>query len=468
MRRQVGLAAAAWLAPAAFAMSLGDIEVRSRLGEPLDARIPVTVVRGEAPLARCFRVIADKPGALPRIAAPNVELRRSRRATFLHLRSQAPLEEPAMALAVALECDGQAAQRDYDVLLDPPQGGLRAAPPIATLDAQAGDTLASVAKTIYPRDAAVRRSYLAALRSANPALATLGDGDSIGPGAAIALPDLRPFAGVATGPRESTAAPARRTEIAAAPAAASIASPSPSASAPASSAPAPARAAHDEFRLKLSGPDLDLSRSRAIDDRTRAGLRERLVLLDADDETAALLSLRHRVQQLEARLTEVQLKLTRETSVAEGRVAATDVAPAMQAPQPAQPLPVAQPAPVAQSVPAVAQSAAVAAPPVPAVAHPAVRVVPNPAPEGASWRDGPGLLAALIAGVLLAGALLAAWARNRGQADPGSDAEAWPETVMDVGAPVAAPTRRTEDEGPIEIALPPPGAASAAHHPQTA
>jgi pilus assembly protein FimV len=60
----------------------------------------------------------------------------------------------------------------------------------------------------------------------------------------------------------------------------------------------------------LSSAEVDLSRSRSIDDRMRAQLRERQMILDQDDQVAALLELRHSVKQLETRVAELQLKLS--------------------------------------------------------------------------------------------------------------------------------------------------------------
>jgi hypothetical protein len=62
--------------------------------------------------------------------------------------------------------------------------------------------------------------------------------------------------------------------------------------------------------LRLSAPEVDLTRSRGIDDATRARIRERQLVLDADDHVAAFLSLRDSVRRLETRVAELQLKLS--------------------------------------------------------------------------------------------------------------------------------------------------------------
>jgi hypothetical protein len=62
--------------------------------------------------------------------------------------------------------------------------------------------------------------------------------------------------------------------------------------------------------LKLSSGEVDMSRSRAIDDRMRSQLRDRQLVLDSDDQVAALLALRNSVRQLESKVAELQLKLS--------------------------------------------------------------------------------------------------------------------------------------------------------------
>jgi hypothetical protein len=73
--------------------------------------------------------------------------------------------------------------------------------------------------------------------------------------------------------------------------------------------PAPRRERAGGYTLKLSAPVVDLSRSGTISERQRAQLRDRLLVLDADDQVAAFLALRNSVRQLESRVTELQLKL---------------------------------------------------------------------------------------------------------------------------------------------------------------
>jgi hypothetical protein len=164
--------------------------------------------------------------------------------------------------------------------------------------------------------------------------------------------------------------------------------PEPRSSAPAPAAPSraarPAPRAHGAgFELRLSAPEADLSRSRGIDDNQRSRLRERLLILDADDQVAALLAMRHNLKQLEGRVAELQLKLSMlpSSAAAASQPAKPPVAPAptpatAPAPQPAKPpvAPAAMPATAPAPQPAKAEPERQPAPAKPAEPPKAVEV----------------------------------------------------------------------------------------------
>jgi hypothetical protein len=348
-------AALAFTAPQALALALGEPEVRSALGESLDLRIPVTLDKGESIEPACFTLAADPAAALPRLSTARVSLERSAQGTYLRIRSESYVNEPALAVSVIATCPGQLAEyrRDYSLLVDPrtpgqataPSPGPEAAAPgpvaglpaaVATLIARIGDTLESIAHAIFPDNRAAKKSYIAALRESNPPLAALGNEDPIPVETPIALPDLRAFARAhptpetkadarppriarASGETSEPAAPAPRRERPA-PAPRTTAEPraksepptppAPRESLIASKAPTAVRKHPTQgYALKLSSSEVDLSPSRAIDDRMRAQLRDRLLVLDADDQVAAVLALRNSVRLLESRVAELQLKL---------------------------------------------------------------------------------------------------------------------------------------------------------------
>ena len=468
--------------PAAFAFTLGNIQVRSALDEPLDARIPVSASAGDGLAGACFTLAPPGVPGAPRLRGASLGLRRSAKGAYLQVRTREPVRESAQLVAIAIACKGQPPQetRRYSVLLDP--RGKIAVPVVGmSLTARPGDTLQSVASAIFRRNRAARRDYLEAIRAANPALASLADGDPIAAGSAIALPDLRTFARS----RHAAAAPQVPGPVAQASAPPAVSPPKPRAArasaltghppAPAphrkvTSPPPPVHAAPVAgFQLKLSAPVVDLSPSRAIDDRTRAQLRERLAVLDADDQVAAMLSMRNSLRQLEAEVQQLRLKLAgMPSSLASAPPApAQHVAPPAPVPQPearpvvptkvapapvpqpeARPVvptkvaPAPQPRPVdsnttpspapgsiaepAPAPPPAAATTPVKAPVQAAVKPPAATQPPTPAAAktavAAPWYDSYELWAGIAAAlVLVAGAAAYLWRRRRAATVPEED-----------------------------------------------
>ena len=474
-RPTLAATALAFLAPGAGALELGEAEVRTRSGEPLEARIPVIAEAGEAFRGACFSIARDPSRSLP--VPATLELRRRAGGANLFLRTHAPVASSPLAFAIAVGCPGtQPTARPYSVALAamPAQaaapGPAASAPPafpplptIASLVADAGDTLASIARRIFPIEPRARAAYLEAIRASNPALAAKADDEPLDAGTPIALPDLHAFAESGRAARTRLAAqkaPAeRRAQHPAAPkvAAAALSEPPPKpAPAPKPASPRKAaapkaapksgknavaatpsavpdarRAAHESppppaaravpagFQLKLSGPTVDLSPSQAIDEGRRAELRERLLVLEADDRTAEMLSMREAIRKLESRVTELQLKLA--------HMPATPVAqPTPAAPAPAVPAPVVAPpkevvaAPKEVVAPQEAAAPVKASPPTPQAEAPAPpqpiakeaappseqdaatatpvprpKVIPRAAPEN-PWYESPWWLPALL------------------------------------------------------------------------
>jgi phage tail protein X len=422
-----GLAAALWLAHAglACATTLGDIDVRSVPGEPLDAIIALGDSAGGPVATECISVSRGAPEDGPFVTRASVAIFDDRGTRYVRLKSAERVDDRATRLRIVVRCPGQphVAYREYRALFEPrpvpsvpaaPAGAAMAPVPLAPAVAgqfpvRAGDTLESLAAALLPRNRAAQRNYIEALRERNPPLAALGARDPLPLDATIELPDLRtiartraapePDTPVAQAPRTAPERPARIAppkseappappKLAAAPPAAKPAAPSKSAPetakpAPAKSAPAPRPRpsnAGGSFALRLSSSEVDLSRSRGIDDRARARLRERLLVLDNDDQVAALLSLRDSLKRLEGRVAELQLKLS--TLPATLPVAEPKAAPKVEAkPAPkveAKPEPKveAKPEPKVETAPKVA----VAPAPPPKVEAP-VKVEPPPPPK---------------------------------------------------------------------------------------
>jgi hypothetical protein len=294
--------------------------VLSGLGEKLDARVPLKAREGEWFHASCLSLTRDltKP-TLPGLADGTLSVERRRDSANLRVRTATPVNDPAFAFGVTSTCAGasQPVTGEVVVLLDPPRPGMPAPTQVAK-----------------------------------------------GPARAIGAPPA---------PVERTRMPARAAPVRSAPAEpAPAASPAPERAAAAPPPPAAPRAASgSQFVLRLSSDAMDLSRTQQFDDKKRAVLRERLRLLDQDDQVAAMLSMQDNLKRLEARVAELQLRLASmpasfPTAPTPAAPTASKAAPtvATAAPQPVGAAP-ARPAPEA---PKVESAAPKAEPPAPAAA----------------------------------------------------------------------------------------------------
>ena len=191
-RAMAGLARASLLSLAlpAVAVGLGDLQVHSSLGEPLDATVALVMAPGTTLRPECFSVGRARADGLPGVPRAAFSVEPDGASWRVRIRTRVAIHEPALQLRLKASCEGKdAASRDYEILLDPrPQAG-----PVPPLRALPGDTLASLASAIYPKRRAVRDAYVRALRAANPALSKLSDDAPIPPGTEIGLPDLRRF-----------------------------------------------------------------------------------------------------------------------------------------------------------------------------------------------------------------------------------------------------------------------------------
>jgi hypothetical protein len=443
----------------AHAVGLGNLDIRSYLGEPLNLRIGVITQQNEEIDTNCFAVI-NVPGSEANVSRRDVRLTlvETRNSRHLEVRGANAFNEPIGRLSIRAGCQAEAGVvRDYSLLLDPapllaPAVVNREPAPNATPQpAQApskstasswtvydGDTLSSLARGIYPASPSRQAQYIAALRTLNPSLAGLADNSSLPVNSELVLPDLKTLSGKRANAGRTKQAvkndapsarsrearggkPVRRNTAATAPAALptadvrkpaaaseekNIADKNAVAKAPEAKKVFPA----DSFKLRISGGDLDLSRSQGITDETRTQLRERFAALDADDQTAQLLALKNTVKQIEKRLNEMQLKM------ATLPISGTVSAPQAEPPAVAAVAPITPTAPSVPTAPPVADKpaaevSATAKPAPPPPAAPPKTKIPKASDSDSSSID---LTTWLIAGLsALALAALAWWALKR-------------------------------------------------------
>lgn len=326
-----GMAALAMLLPAlAQGVVLGELVGESRIGEPFRAYVPVAAAESDALDALCFSL--GVPGEEAEdsrhyLLAAHLTLEGEHAARRIRILGAKAVNEPFLKLYLQAACGAERASRKYTLLIDPPVMPaipVSSSPPAAsavkatvpprpgtTWEMRPGDTVFGLAKAIYPRHAGMRSRLVAEIVRRNPEAFPAGDASRISVGATLVIPDLRELsapvavAAPALQPRAST--PAERPPSKEKHESKSVAK--------AEEPPPPVsmqRAAG--FRLKLSGADLNLSLIGKLTEEQRSFLRERQSLLDADDQTADFLALRHRVGELEKQLESMRLKTTQTVS----------------------------------------------------------------------------------------------------------------------------------------------------------
>jgi Tfp pilus assembly protein FimV len=109
----------------AWAVGLGELVLRSHLGQPLNATIALL----DAPqglAADCFSLSRDGGARLPSAGDARISLERKGGGTHLVITTSHAINDPVLQFAIAAECRGSL-RRDYVVLLDPPSLNLDSA-----------------------------------------------------------------------------------------------------------------------------------------------------------------------------------------------------------------------------------------------------------------------------------------------------------------------------------------------------
>jgi Tfp pilus assembly protein FimV len=136
----------------AAALGLGDLDVRSSLGQPLYATVKI-IEPGKASSADCFTLQASAQAVAP---LPRVQLAIEQQGdqTWLHIRSTQGINDPVVQFTLVSECETRL-QRDYVVLLDPPAAE---APPVLATAAPAAPAAEVAARARPGRQAKQTRA----------------------------------------------------------------------------------------------------------------------------------------------------------------------------------------------------------------------------------------------------------------------------------------------------------------------
>ncbi|MHB1084787.1 MAG: type IV pilus assembly protein FimV [Thiobacillus sp.] len=101
----------------AAAFGLGEINVRSYLGQPLHATVPILDASPNT-TAECFSLGAGTGSISPPQHA-QLKVEQAGKQTVLHIRTLQPIHDPIAQFELVSDC-GSRLQREYAVLLDPP------------------------------------------------------------------------------------------------------------------------------------------------------------------------------------------------------------------------------------------------------------------------------------------------------------------------------------------------------------
>lgn len=104
-------------AGAAAALGLGELNVRSSLGQPLHVTVALLDVGADLP-ADCFKLEAGT-GAIAPPPRAELSLQRSGDQAVLHIRTRQSIHDPIAQFVLVADCETRL-QREYVMLLDPP------------------------------------------------------------------------------------------------------------------------------------------------------------------------------------------------------------------------------------------------------------------------------------------------------------------------------------------------------------
>ena len=96
---------------------MGDINVRSQLGQPLHATVALLDATADT-TAECFSLSTSADSVAPLLRA-KLSIERTVEQTRLHIRTPSPVNDPIVQFVLISDCEVRL-QREYVVLLDPP------------------------------------------------------------------------------------------------------------------------------------------------------------------------------------------------------------------------------------------------------------------------------------------------------------------------------------------------------------
>lgn len=336
---RVGIVTCACLSPVnASAIVFGELGLHSYLGQPLVADVAIGVGQGEQVDAGCLSLGSppvQSDAQLFYLTQAVLALEQVGAKLRLKITTSRSINEPYVKLLLQANCGQGHYVREFIALLDPLEAPVVAQQPLAVArpssihqemgsagtgklspntqgsdqppgmawDVRKGETLHAIASGFYPRQPRMQEKMVRVIRDANPDLRDIALQGPLPDGAVIRVPDLKSITPQVALAQAALPAKPRQAPIADQPAAVA------EKTTDLVRTHVPASVSEGEFRLKLSSGDLDMSLVGKMSEEQRQQLREKQLLLDADDQVANTLSMKNRIKQLEAQITELQAGL---------------------------------------------------------------------------------------------------------------------------------------------------------------
>ncbi|HSD39419.1 MAG TPA: hypothetical protein VLC92_18080 [Rhodocyclaceae bacterium] len=334
----------------ATAISLGEVQTSSRIGDVLQVRVPLSANADDNVTADCIHLEGprgDSSDDLPWLRAGRLRLTtQANGQQTLLITSLQSVQSPIIMLAVRVDCNATL-RREYTLLLNPPgtaEANPAVLPPASlpntgnTWRTARGESVQSIGRSLFPADKNLQSRYVMLLRQRNAdKLQGISDATPLPVGTELSVPDTSELnnAPVATTPAWRT----RAARPAAEPTQAMSSNSSPSI------APHKSRTGPPRERLIIGGEEraglqmaTDLSGRKELSEADRNQLRTEMQLIASlDDKIATQLELSEKLRQLEA----LQAKLQSDVQGLETRIRVQQQATLQgaSAPVAAQPLP---------------------------------------------------------------------------------------------------------------------------------
>jgi hypothetical protein len=441
-----------------FALGLGEIDLRSYLGQPLDARIPIIAGADEPLDEGCFKLVNGAVTSDTGHSTPaKLSFQQIGRNNILQIRSASFVPEPAVRIQIEVSCGNLSKiSREYTLLLDPPEyAASRISLPAKPLaPPQPVTSLAQPEQMVQPASTS-SNARISADASYAPSTSTAAPQNTNTIPRAVPRKTPRPRI---ENPAPVAKAPTQIAPRVTTPVPRPAYKPTPELAAPVEKVPAPAPVASvtkeapgDGFRLKLSSSEMNLALTKTVTDTDRQRLRARQLLLEnqSDDQTATILAMKNSIKQMEAQLAELRRQMAAKNGAPVGNVVGmpelttTPATTAVVPPAPPEIAPAIEPAKTA------------------AISIPAAKPLPAKAETGfslAEWTK-PALAASLGALLLIFGVNY--W-RRRNTSEP-----AYKDLYADSTNKIKVPTQAagqfdenklfedTQDDDDLEEILPP-------------